>query len=274
MAKGIGVCFEEMAESLEFDVFKQFAEDIFESSKEEGKQPHYHLKELFENQKVVLSLSTSGKGVLLCIKYVLPKLLNSVIVHCIHYFDYIKLLMNKSQDEDDYESFQQSEGLLNLLKSCLEKIRVGRNFKINESYLKLTRTYRERQFKNVKLKLDEMRKKIDGFNSQQYNQMCNEFIYEGILSKVRKNDKKGLKHIGENKSERYCFLFDGLLVCCKILHANLNSNTNNFEFKKKEIYFMRNIEVYDSDTDSKSFELIYNIKDHEQKDVLIIFGEK
>lgn len=267
MDDAIGFCFEEMAESVEFDVFERFAEEVFG----ENKQPHQQLRDLFENQRVVSCLNTSGKSMLLCIKYVLPKLLNSIIVHCMHYFDYIKLLMNKTPNEDERESLRQSEGLLNPLKGFLEKIIVGKNFKINEGYLKLTRTYRERHFRNAKSKLDEMRTKIDGFNSLQYHQMCNEFIYEGVLSKVRKGDKKGLKHIGENKSERYCFLFDGLLVCCKVL-AN-TGNANNFEFKKKEIYFIRSIEVCDSDTDPKSFELVHNIKDHDQKETLIFFAK-
>ena len=270
-SKGIGFCFLDMAEIQEFDVFQSFAEDLFEL---EGKQPHHHLNELFENQKVASCLSTSGKGVLLCIKYVLPKLMNGVIVHCLHYFDYIKLLMNKSPNEDDLESFRQCEGLLNVLKSYLERVRVGRNFKLNEGYLKLTKTHREKQFKNVKSKLDEMRNKIDGFNPMQYNQLCNEFIYEGVLSKACKGDKKSMKHIGENKNERYCFLFDGILICCRILNTNIGGgSTNNYDFKKKDHYFIRNLEVCDSDLDSKSFELVNNSKNHETKEVLIFLAK-
>lgn len=269
MEESVGFCIEEMAESVEFDVFERFANDLFG----DAKQPHQHLYDLFENQKVVSCLNTSGKSVLLCIKYVLPKLLNGVLVHCMHYFDYIKLLMNNTKCTEDRESLRQSEGLLNPLKGFLEKIIMGKNFKnfkINEGYLKLTRAYRERQFRNTKSKLDEMRTKIDGFNSN-LQQTCNGYIYEGVLSKVRKGDKKGLKHIGENKSERYCYLFDGLLLCCKIL-ANAG-NANQFEFKKKEIFYIRNIEVCDSDTDVKSFELVHNIKGHDQKETLIFFAK-
>lgn len=263
----IGFCFEEMAESVEFDVFDRFAEDVFG----EAKQPHQHLRDLFENQKVVNCLNTSGKSVLLCIKYVLPKLLNGILVHCMHYFEYIKLLISKSPNSEERESLRQSEGLLNPLKGFLEKILVGKNFKINEGYLKLTRTHPDRQCWSAKTKLDEMCRKVDSFSSLQLNQLCNEFIYEGVLCKVRKGDKKGLKHIGEHKSERYCFLFDGLLVCCKILTSS--GNANSFEFKKKEIYFIRNIEVCDSETDAKSFELVHNFKGHDQKETLIFFAK-
>lgn len=298
--EGIGFCFEELMEGKyieimlyskrfiliffltleisggEFNVFIEFLKDIYpmcidydEEDKPDEKQPHSHLIELLENQKVVSCLRSVGQGVLLCIKYVLPKLLNSIVVHCAHYLKYIHLLKIKSTNEEECNSLEQSESSLSTLKSVLDKIIKSKNFKINEGYLKLTKIHGGKQFNNVKNKLDDMSRKIDGFHMVQYSKFCTEFIYEGILSKARKNDKKGLKNIGENKSERHCFLFDGLLFCCKSLNVNV-CNNNNSEFKLKETYFIRNIEVVDSYSDPKSFEIHHK---NEQKQVLIFLAK-
>jgi son of sevenless-like protein len=237
---GMGACFEELAESLEFDVFERYAHDIIEENAA-GK-----LQQLLnESKELAACLATGGQGILLCYKYVLPKLQICPIVHCLHYFEYAKLFKNLATDREDCECFEQCQGLMQPLKSELERITKGRNLKLYEGHLML-RGSGQGQGTNGYRKLKQICKQIDGYsaNGNSDAQHCSSFVYEGLLYKLRKSDRKG-------RSERFCFLFDGILICCK----PLPHSPNGIEYKFKAKYYVRRIEASDSEVDVNSFEL-------------------
>lgn len=257
-AIGIGMCFEEMAENMEFEVFERYAQDMY--NLEDGSNltvPQARLISLLRQQAIVNALDTAGHRFPLSLRYILPKLLLCPVIHCLHYFDYIRLLMSLATIEADKESFKQAEGCMKPLKTKIEKLTKGKNLKLNEGYVRLNKSNQRSKHKKmtVQKKLIEMKKIVDGLDINNYD--CNEFIYEGLL---RKNGKNPLtRH--ENKlfpSERYCFLFDSMLITCKPLP--LTTREAMLEYKFKEKFVIRKIEIMESDSDQCAFELIISNK--------------
>ena len=68
------------------------------------------------------TLSTTGHGMILASKYVLPKLLVGPVYHCLSYFKYIELFKDLTTSDEDKESFEQAEGLLAPLRNDLERV--------------------------------------------------------------------------------------------------------------------------------------------------------
>lgn len=98
--------------------------------------------------------------------------------------------------------------------------------------------------------MNEIQRNIDGWEGKDIGQCCNEFIMEGTLTRV------GAKH------ERHIFLFDGLMICCKANHgpARLPGAGSAAEYRLKEKFFMRKIQINDKDDKEgeyrNAFELI------------------
>lgn len=86
-------------------------------------------------------------------------------------------------------------------------------------------------------KMNEIQKNIDGWEGKDIGQCCNEFIMEGTLTRV------GAKH------ERHIFLFDGLMICCKVNHGppRLPGASSTAEYRLKEKFFMRKVQINDKD---------------------------
>lgn len=81
-------------------------------------------------------------------------------------------------------------------------------------------------------KMNEIQRNIDGWEGKDIGQVCNEFIMEGTLTRV------GAKH------ERYIFLFDGLMICCKSNHGQPRlPGASAAEYRLKEKFFMRKVSV-------------------------------
>lgn len=125
----IGACFEETAENAEFNSFIKYANDVCDSACKDC------IHRLLAMPHISSSLSKNGQNFLLSLKYVLPKLLLGPVYHCFSYFEYIKALKDLTKDEEDKEAFEQSEGLLQTLKSFLDQT-VKRNSKIGDGYLR------------------------------------------------------------------------------------------------------------------------------------------
>lgn len=88
--------------------------------------------------------------------------------------------------------------------------------------------------------MNEIQKNIDGWEGKDIGQCCNEFIMEGTLTRV------GAKH------ERHIFLFDGLMICCKSNHGQPRlPGASNAEYRLKEKFFMRKVQINDKDNKSK-----------------------
>nr|1PMS_A Chain A, SOS 1 [Mus musculus] len=97
-------------------------------------------------------------------------------------------------------------------------------------------------------KMNEIQKNIDGWEGKDIGQCCNEFIMEGTLTRV------GAKH------ERHIFLFDGLMICCKSNHGQPRlPGASSAEYRLKEKFFMRKVQINDKDDTSEykhAFEII------------------
>lgn len=97
-------------------------------------------------------------------------------------------------------------------------------------------------------KMNEIQKNIDGWEGKDIGQCCNEFIMEGSLTRV------GAKH------ERHIFLFDGLMISCKMNHGQSRiPGYNTAEYRLKEKFIMRKVQVVDREDTGEykhAFELL------------------
>ena len=90
-------------------------------------------------------------------------------------------------------------------------------------------------------KLNDIQKSIEGWEGKDLTQCCSEFILEGPLK---------FGPAGKKQSDRHVFLFDGLIVLCK---------TKGSEFKFKEKFLMRMVEVIDREDNEGNSCYVYVI---------------
>lgn len=249
----IGSCFEELAEAAEFDVYEKYAHDMLKSYSRDK------LFELLQRSDVCNSLQTGGHGFKSAVKYVLPKLQLGPVHHCFQYFDYTKLLMKLTRVETDRESFAQAEGVLKPLQAELERICGGTppRKKFGETSLRIFgRMSRQAALQ----KMNELQKSIDGWEGKDIGQCCNEFILDGTLGKFGP---------GKRLTERHVFLFDGLMIMCKQNNKRTSVVTGPVgEFRLKERYFIRKIEIIDRE-DSEELKNAFEIAPRDQPHVVL-----
>ncbi|XP_054976129.1 son of sevenless homolog 1 isoform X4 [Sorex araneus] len=219
----VGSCFEDLAEELAFDPYESYARDIL--------RPGFQDRFLSQLSKpgAALYLQSIGEGFKEAVQYVLPRLLLAPVYHCLHYFELLKQLEEKSEDQEDKECLKQAITALLNVQSGLEKIcsKSLAKRRLSESACR----FYSQQMKGKQLairKMNEIQKNIDGWEGKDIGQCCNEFIMEGTLTRV------GAKH------ERHIFLFDGLMICCKSNHGQPRlPGASNAEYRLKEKFFMR-----------------------------------
>ncbi|KAL2305755.1 hypothetical protein Nmel_003644 [Mimus melanotis] len=172
-----------------------------------------------------------------------------------------KQLEEKSEDEEDKECLKQAITALLNLQSSMERIcsKSLAKRRLSESACR----FYTQQMKGKQLaikKMNEIQKNIDGWEGKDIGQCCNEFIMEGALTRV------GAKH------ERHIFLFDGLMICCKSNHGQPRlPGASNAEYRLKEKFFMRKVQINDKDDTNEyrhAFEII--LKDENS----VIFAAK
>ncbi|XP_060042870.1 son of sevenless homolog 1 isoform X3 [Erinaceus europaeus] len=250
----VGSCFEDLAEELAFDPYESYARDIL--------RPGFHDRFLSQLSKpgAALYLQSIGEGFKEAVQYVLPRLLLAPVYHCLHYFELLKQLEEKSEDQEDKECLKQAITALLNVQSGMEKIcsKSLAKRRLSESACR----FYSQQMKGKQLaikKMNEIQKNIDGWEGKDIGQCCNEFIMEGTLTRV------GAKH------ERHIFLFDGLMICCKSNHGQPRlPGASNAEYRLKEKFFMRKVQINDKDDTSEykhAFEIIL-------KDESVIFSAK
>ncbi|XP_037811466.1 protein son of sevenless [Lucilia sericata] len=225
----VGSCFEELAEAEEFDVYTKYAQEVTSQGSKDA------LNALLAKPNA-MSLMSAGRGFREAVKYYLPKLLLVPIWHAFVYFDYIKILMKYSPSQDDIESFEQVQGLLRPLRCNLENIVAPLP---KESYVAMSsRARRQLAIERTR----ELQNTVEHWDKD-VGQNCNEFIREDVLGKLGS---------GKRVAERKVYLFDGLMLLCKPnMKRQANSaNTQVFEYRLKEKFFMRRVEINDrADTD-------------------------
>ena len=205
------------------------------------------------------SLQTGGHGFREAVRYYLPKLLLTPVYHCFTYFDVVRFLHRLSPSKEDRESLEQVEGLLKPLQVELERLLSCTGVGVNLPKRKPSETGGigaagplmrtgllggPRSSRPAALcKLQELQRSIDGWECKEAGPACNEFICEGQIGKVG---------AGKRLTERYAFLFDGLLLLCKPSgHGRRSSAASpGGEYRLKEKFFIRKVEIYDrEDTD-------------------------
>uniref|UniRef100_A0A672LNS8 Son of sevenless homolog 1-like n=1 Tax=Sinocyclocheilus grahami TaxID=75366 RepID=A0A672LNS8_SINGR len=227
----VGSCFEDLAEELAFDPYETYAQDILRS----GFRDHF-LSQL-SKPGAAIYLQSICDGFKEALQYVLPRLLLTPLYHCLHHFEILKQLEEKSEDEEDKECLKQAITALLNLQSSMERIcsKSLAKRRLSESACR----FYSQQMKGKHLvikKMNEIQRNIDGWEGKDIGQCCNEFIMEGTLTRV------GAKH------ERHIFLFDGLMICCKSNHGQPRlPGASAAEYRLKEKFFMRKVQINDKD---------------------------
>ncbi|XP_074642925.1 son of sevenless homolog 2-like [Tubulanus polymorphus] len=248
----VGNCFEELAEAEEFDVYVKYAEDMLKPHSRE------RLNTLLMRSDVQEVLAVQGENFRDAVKYVLPKLLLGPIYHCFHYSDVIKLLMTTTENEDDKFSLEQALGLLKATKAGVERKCQGTlpKRRIGETTLRF-HGHMGRQ--TALQKMNELQKSIDGWEGKHIGESCNEFIIEGLLH----------KYAGKKLTERYVFLFDGLIILCKQNLRRSSVTGPVAEYRLKEKFFVRKIEIVDKE-DSDEIKHAFEIQPREGGNVILV----
>nr|XP_061792120.1 son of sevenless homolog 1-like [Nerophis lumbriciformis] len=228
----VGSCFEDLAEELAFDPYETYAQDVLRS----GFQQHF-LSQVTK-PGAAFYLQSICEGFKEAVQYVLPRLLLTPVYYCLHLFESIKQLEEKSEDQEDKECLKQAITALLNLQSSVERIcsRSLAKRRLSESACRLYSQQMKGKHLAVK-KMNEIQKNIDGWEGKDIGQCCNHFIMEGTLTRV------GAKH------ERHIFLFDGLMICCKSNHGppRLPGAGSAAEYRLKEKFFMRKVQINDKD---------------------------
>ncbi|XP_013986642.1 son of sevenless homolog 1 isoform X2 [Salmo salar] len=228
----VGSCFEDLAEELAFDPYETYAQDILRTGF------HDHFLSQLSKPGAASYLQSICEGFKEAVQYVLPRLLLTPVYHCLHYFEILKQLEEKSEDEEDKECLKQAITALLNLQSSMERI-CSKNMakrRLSESACRFYSQQMKGKHLAIK-KMNEIQKNIDGWEGKDIGQCCNEFIMEGTLTRV------GAKH------ERHIFLFDGLMICCKSNHGQprLPGASSTAEYRLKEKFFMRKVQINDKD---------------------------
>uniref|UniRef100_A0A4W4DVS5 Son of sevenless homolog 1 (Drosophila) n=1 Tax=Electrophorus electricus TaxID=8005 RepID=A0A4W4DVS5_ELEEL len=227
----VGSCFEDLAEELAFDPYETYAQDIL--------RPGFHDHFLSQLSKpgAAFYLQSICEGFKEAVQYVLPRLLLTPVYHCLHHFEILKQLEEKSEDDEDKECLKQAITALLNLQSSMERIcsKSLAKRRLSESACRFYSQQMKGKHLAIK-KMNEIQRNIDGWEGKDIGQCCNEFIMEGTLTRV------GAKH------ERHIFLFDGLMICCKSNHGQPRlPGASAAEYRLKEKFFMRKVQINDKD---------------------------
>uniref|UniRef100_G3PDD9 Son of sevenless homolog 2 (Drosophila) n=1 Tax=Gasterosteus aculeatus aculeatus TaxID=481459 RepID=G3PDD9_GASAC len=240
----VGSCFEDLAEEQAFDPYETLSQDIL------SKDFHEHFNNLMaRSTAVLLCLQSVADGFKEAVQYVLPQLMMVPVYHCMHYFELLQQLQERSQDQDDRECLKQAITALLNLQCSVERIYAKhqpRRKPGEPMYRLYSRQVRSKQLA-IK-RMNEIQKSIDGWEGKDIGQCCSEFILEGPLVRA------GAKH------ERHNFLFDGLMISCKANQSSrLPGSGSGAEYRLKEKFVLRKIRIVDredSGDQRHAFELI------------------
>ncbi|KAL1502670.1 hypothetical protein ABEB36_007783 [Hypothenemus hampei] len=236
----IGSCFEELAEAKEFDVYCKYGRDVT--------SPFCRQTLLDLVSRNQAALITAGHGMALALKYYLPALLTHPIWHFFSYMDYIRLLIGLSPAPEDKEMLTEVEGMLKPLKDELTHCVPPQPNSRGSATLNQVKTRRSAAIE----KIQDLEKIVENWDSKDLGQCCNEFIREDVLIKVSQ----------KRHTERRVFLFDGLMVLCKLSTSSRRQSSvhhTTHTYRLKERFFMRKVEIKDhEDTDEikHAFEIL------------------
>ncbi|XP_026195139.1 son of sevenless homolog 2 [Anabas testudineus] len=238
----VGSCFEDLAEEQAFDPYETLSQDIL------SRDFHEHFNNLMARPTVGLYFQSVAEGFKEAVQYVFPQLMMVPVYHCMHYFELLQQLQERSEDQDDRECLKQAITALLNLQCSVERIytKYQPRRKPGEPMYRLySRQVRSKQLA-IK-RMNEIQKSIDGWEGKDIGQCCSEFILEGPLLRA------GAKH------ERHNFLFDGLMISCKANQSSrLPGSGSGAEFRLKEKFVLRKIRIVDREDSAElrhAFEL-------------------
>ncbi|CAI5695729.1 son of sevenless homolog 2 [Oreochromis niloticus] len=239
----VGSCFEDLAEEQAFDPYETLSQDIL------GGEFHSHFNSLMARPTVGLYFQSVTEGFKEAVQYILPQLMMVPVYHCMHYFELLQQLQERSEDLDDRECLKQALTALLNLQSSMERI-YAKHQPRRKPGEPMYRLY-SRQIRSKQLaikRMNEIQKSIDGWEGKDIGQCCSEFILEGPLIRA------GAKH------ERHNFLFDGLMISCKANQSSrLPGAGSGAEFRLKEKFVLRKVSITDREDSPElrnAFELV------------------
>lgn len=239
----VGSCFEDLAEEQAFDPYETLSQDIL------NKDFHEHFTNLMFRPTAGLYFQSVAEGFKEAVQYVLPQLMMVPVYHCMHYFELLQQLQERSEDEDDRECLKQAITALINLQCSVDRI-YGKHQPRRKPGEPMYRLY-SRQVRSKQLaikRMNEIQKSIDGWEGKDIGQCCSEFILEGALIRA------GAKH------DRHNFLFDGLMISCKANQSSrLPGSGSGAEYRLKEKFVLRKIRIVDREDTSEqrhAFELV------------------
>ncbi|XP_058846528.1 son of sevenless homolog 2-like [Acipenser ruthenus] len=240
----VGSCFEDLAEEQAFDPYETLSQDIL------SRQFHEHFSSLMARPAVALHFQSIAEGFKEAVQYVLPQLMMVPVYHCLHYFELLQQLQERSKDQEDRECLKQAITALLNLQCSMERI-YSKNLPRRKPGEPMYRLYgRQVRSKQLAIKrMNEIQKSIDGWEGKDIGQCCSEYILEGPLCHT------GAKH------ERHLFLFDGLMISCKANHgqsSRLPGSGSGAEYRLKEKFVLRKARISDREDTAElrhSFEI-------------------
>ncbi|XP_053553616.1 son of sevenless homolog 2 [Bombina bombina] len=251
----VGSCFEDLAEEQAFDPYETLSQDILAAEFQD------HFNNLMTKPAVAQYFQSKGEGFKEAVRYVLPRLMLVPVYHCLHYFELLELLQERSEDQEDRECLKQAITALLNLRCSMERIynKHSPRRRPGEPIWRLYSSQIRSKHLAIK-KMNEIQKNIDGWEGKDIGQCCNEFIMEGSLTRV------GAKH------ERHIFLFDGLMISCKTNHGQSRiPGYNTAEYRLKEKFIMRKVHVNDKE-DTCEFKNAFELLSKDENS--IVFSAK
>uniref|UniRef100_A0A0N5AE61 PH domain-containing protein n=1 Tax=Syphacia muris TaxID=451379 RepID=A0A0N5AE61_9BILA len=232
----IGTGIWELCEAQEFDVYITY----MVSKRKSNFKVHYSLfcSEDYEKFHFKLLLSSS-----LMVDYVLPSLLQVPVVHFCRYIEYIaKLhcLLDKSEEKEDVRC---TKTYLNGVAKRMEPLYTPA-LKIRLKTEQLKRTNAEAGNCDNRRRLVEIQDSIRTWTGADIAFTSTTFIREGDLMMLRQPSPTDTLKKNRNVTDRHVFLFDQLLVLCKV-HKSTKADKRIYKFKGS--ITLRKTEIFDLD---------------------------
>lgn len=167
--------------------------------------------------------------------------------------------MELSPSQEDKEVFEQVQGLLSPLETSLKEhvAKIPKDSSLPYSHL----NSRARRQLSVE-KTRELLSSVEHFaDKDAIGQSYNEYIREDTLQKLSS---------GKRITERKVYLFDGVMILCKQIRGrSVNPNSNAYDYRQKERFVMRRVEIIDrSDTDDLRF--AFEISPQQNQSIVLI----
>ncbi|KAE8290255.1 Son of sevenless-like protein 2 [Larimichthys crocea] len=165
----VGSCFEDLAEEQAFDPYETMSQDIL------SKDFHEHFNNLMARPTAGLYFQSVAEGFKEAVQYVLPQLMMVPVYHCMHYFELLQQLQERSEDQDDRECLKQAITALLNLQCSVERIYAKhqpRRKPGEPMYRLYSRQVRSKQLA-IK-RMNEIQKSIDGWEGKDIGQCCSD----------------------------------------------------------------------------------------------------